>query len=69
LASPWLKELRARGAELAGRLAWPTTQEEEWRRTSLTGLKLERWPGRGQGRKEWGTAAPSRSFPLGKQAL
>jgi Fe-S cluster assembly protein SufD len=37
----WLSELRSRGARLAGSLPWPTTQEEEWRRTSLEGLKLE----------------------------
>jgi Fe-S cluster assembly protein SufD len=37
----WLQELRERGTELAARLPWPTTQEEEWRRTSLAGLKLE----------------------------
>jgi Fe-S cluster assembly protein SufD len=37
----WLQQLRARGSQLAGRLPWPTTQEEEWRRTSLAGLKLE----------------------------
>jgi len=37
----WLADLRARGARLAESLAWPTTQEEEWRRTSLAGLKLE----------------------------
>ena len=40
----WLEGLQARGAALAGRLAWPTTQEEEWRRTSLTGLKLDEVP-------------------------
>jgi len=37
----WLADLRARGARLAASLPWPTTQEEEWRRTSLAGLKLE----------------------------
>jgi Fe-S cluster assembly protein SufD len=39
----WLEELRARGSQLAVRLPWPTTQEEEWRRTSLAGLKLEQF--------------------------
>ncbi len=42
-ARGWLEELRARGSQLAGQLAWPTTQEEEWRRTSLSGLKLEQF--------------------------
>jgi len=36
-----MRDLKARAAELARRLDWPTTQEEEWRRTSLHGLKLE----------------------------
>ncbi len=39
----WLEELRARGSQLAARLPWPTTQEEEWRRTNLAGLKLEQF--------------------------
>jgi Fe-S cluster assembly protein SufD len=68
LASPWLKELRARGAELAGQLAWPTTQEEEWRRTSLTGLKLEALAAAevgGNGRAA-GSGAPELRLPAGQ---
>jgi Fe-S cluster assembly protein SufD len=61
----WLEELRARGAELAGRLSWPSAQEEEWRRTSLAGLKLETFAALAGGNGKSGTqpaealAAPS----------
>lgn len=67
MASPWLKELRARGAQLAGRLPWPTTQEEEWRRTSLTGLKLEALAAAGGGNgRAAGQGAPELRLPAGQ---
>lgn len=40
----WLEDLRARGSALAAGFDWPTTQEEEWRRTNLAGLKLDELP-------------------------
>jgi Fe-S cluster assembly protein SufD len=67
LASPWLNELRARGAELAGRLPWPTTQEEEWRRTSLGGLKLEAFAAAAGGNgRNGGAGAPQFQLPEGQ---
>jgi Fe-S cluster assembly protein SufD len=39
-ASPWLGDLRARATARFESMAWPTTAEEEWRRTDLEPLGL-----------------------------
>jgi Fe-S cluster assembly protein SufD len=39
-ATPWLSELRARAAARFKAMSWPTTAEEDWRRTDLESLGL-----------------------------
>ncbi len=62
----WLRELRARGSQLAGSLPWPTTQEEEWRRTSLSGLKLEVLEAAGGNGNGGARVAPEGRLPEGQ---
>jgi len=38
---PWLGELRARALERFNSSDWPTTQEEEWRRTNLSPFEFD----------------------------
>jgi Fe-S cluster assembly protein SufD len=37
----WMKNLRAKAGEQARAMAWPTTAEEEWRRTDLSRIALD----------------------------
>lgn len=37
----WIREFRLRAFEAFEALPWPTTRDEQWRRTDLTGLKVD----------------------------
>ena len=37
----WFLDLRRRAWRFFEEIAWPTGQEEEWRRTRLTGLNID----------------------------
>ncbi len=60
--SEWLRELRAEAQERFESMAWPTKEDEDWRRTELgryDSVALSRRPRRGSGRS---------ILPLGRRA-
>ena len=40
---PWLSTLRTHAYNTYGKMAWPTVEEEEWRRTDLSGVDFGRY--------------------------
>lgn len=57
----WLTELRLQALDRFSHMRWPTPQEEEWRRTDITGIDFLRYRPQARELLDWSAAAPAPS--------